>query len=166
MRNINIAKHVSSKVQELQNDTLYDYAVFEDIPEEKRQVFRKAMSRLAEDGSIVKVGSKKFYKRGYREHKADINHFKIKADPYLRKLLRAKAISATYLKAKLHKNLFWSNPNGMIPIENVISKIISEGSLSDLDFARFNFGDDRVIEVFLKYFNIEEKPMIRKLLNV
>ena len=54
----------------------------------------------------------------------------------------------------------------MISVENVICKIISDGSLSDLDFARFNFGDDKVIEVFMKKFNINENPMVRNLLNV
>ena len=70
------------------------------------------------------------------------------------------------LKAKLSSNLFWSNPNGQIPVDNVISAIIDKEAIADLDFVRFNFGDDRVIEVFLQNFNIHEKPMIRDILHV
>ena len=164
MKNVNIAKLVNDKVKYLKKDKLYDYSVFENIPEEKRAVFRKAMSRLAEDGSIVKVGSKKFYKRAERLVRE--NHVKIKLNPYDKKLLRSKVISAKYLKSKLHKIFYWSNPNGMIPIDNVIHKILESESISSLDFARFNFGDDRVIEVFMNNFNIHEKPMMRNILNV
>ncbi len=167
MRNkINVSQTVSDKVKYLKKDKLYNYAMFDDILDDDREAFRKAMSRLSYNGVIVKVGAKKFYKRGERDNSAKLNHVKIKADPYDKKLLRSKMISAKYLKSKLHKNLFWSNSNGMISIENVISKIISDGSFSDLDFARFNFGDDKVIEVFMKNFNINENLMIRNLLNV
>ncbi len=163
---INISKTVSNKVKHLRKDKLYNYTMFNDISDDNREAFRKAMSRLADNGVIVKVGSKKFYKRGERDSSIKSNNTKIKADPYDKKLVRSKVISAKYLKSKLHRNLFWSNSNGMISVENVICKIISDGSLSDLDFARFNFGDDKVIEVFMKKFNINENSMVRNLLNV
>ena len=164
--NVNISKLVSNKVKHLKKDKLYDYSVFKNIPEDKRDVFRKAMSRLAQDGTIIKVGSKKFYRQGERDNKSEKKHLKIKANPYNKKLLRCKVLSAKYLKQRLHRDLFWSNPNGTIPVENVLYKIIDGGSLSDLDFARFNFGDEKVIEVFLRNFNINEKTMIRNILNV
>lgn len=163
---INVSKTISDKVKHLHKDKLYSYAIFDDLAENSREAFRKVMSRLAKEGVIVKVGPKKFYRRGERSTLVKSDHLKIKVDPYDKKLLRSRGVSAKYLKSKLHRNFFWSNANGMIPVENVISKIIAEGSLSDLDFARFNFGDDRVIEVFMNHFDIDEHAMIRNLLNV
>jgi len=85
------------------------------------------MSRLADDGVIVKLGSKKFYKRGQRRVEVLKNPIRIKAQPQDRKLLRRRGISAKLLKSKLSSNLFWSNPNGNIPIDNVIVSIINKG---------------------------------------
>lgn len=165
-KKINISKIVSDKVKFLNKDKLYDYSIFRDIPDNNRAAFRKAMSRLADDDIIVKVGSKKFYKRGERSKDILKNPIRIKPQPQDRKLLRRRVISSKLLKSKLSSNLFWSNPNGSIPVENVISAIIKKEAISDLDFVRFNFGDDRVIEVFLENFNINEKPMIRDILHV
>lgn len=163
---INISKIVSNKVKYLKKDKLYSYSMFDDISEDNREAFRKAMSRLAVNGAIVKVGSKKFYKRGQRSAEASSNPIRIKAQPQDRKLLRRRGIPSKLLKAKLSSNLFWSNPNGNISVDNVISAIINKEAISDLDFVRFNFGDDKVIEVFLQNFNINEKPMIRDILHV
>ena len=124
------------------------------------------MSRLFKEGVIVKVGSKKFYKRGKRDHNILKNPIRIKAQPQDKKLLRRRNISAKLLKSKLSSNLFWSNPNGSIPVDNVIVAIIKKEAISDLDFVRFNFGDERVIEVFLENFNINDKPIIRDILHV
>ncbi len=166
MNNINISKIVSDKVKGLDKDKLYNYSIFDNISDNSREAFRKAMSRLADDGVIVKVGSKKFYKRGQRRVEVSKNQIRIKAQPQDRKILRRRGISAKLLKSKLSSNLFWSNPNGKIPVDNVISAIINREAISDLDFVRFNFGDDKVIEVFLQNFNINEKPMIRDILHV
>ena len=163
---LNISKIVSDKVNHLHKDKLYDYSIFSNIPVDKREAFRKAISRLAKDGAIVKLGNKKFYKRGQRSVEISKKSIRIKAQPQDKKLLRRRNIPSKFLKAKLSSNLFWSNPNGDIPINNVISAIINKEAISDLDFVRFNFGDDRVIEVFLQNFNINEKPIIRDILHV
>lgn len=163
---MNISKIVSDKVKYLHNDQLYNYSIFDNISDNNREAFRQAMSRLADEGVIVKVGSKKFYKRGQRRVEFLNNPIRIKAQPQDRKILRRRGISAKLLKAKLSSNLFWSNPNGNIPVDNVISAIINKEAISDLDFVRFNFGDDKVIEVFLENFDINEKPMIRDILHV
>jgi hypothetical protein len=163
---INISKIVSDKVKYLHNDKLYNYSIFDNISDNNREAFRKAMSRLADDGVIVKLGSKKFYKRGQRRSEVSKNPIRIKAQPQDRRLLRRRCISSKFLKSKLSSNLFWSNPNGNIPVDNVIASIINKEAISDLDFVRFNFGDDKVIEVFLQNFNINEKPMIRDILHV
>ena len=163
---INIAKIVSDKIKYLHKDKLYHYSMFDNISDKNREAFRQAMSRLANNGAIVKVGSKKFYKRGERSIEVPKNPIRIKAQPQDRKILRRRAISSKLLKSKLSSNLFWSNPNGNIPVDNVISAIINKEAISDLDFVRFNFGDDKVIEVFLQNFNVNYKPMIRDILHV
>lgn len=165
-KKINISKIVSDKVKYLHKDKLYNYSIFANILGNNREAFRKAMSRLADEGIIVKVGSKKFYKRGERRGEVLKNPIRIKAQPQDRRLLRRRVISSKLLKSKLSSNLFWSNPNGNIPVDNVIAAIINKEAISDLDFVRFNFGDDRVIEVFLENFNINEKSMIRDILHV
>ena len=163
---INISKIVNDKVKHLHKDKLYDYSIFDNISDNNREAFRKAMSRLADNCIIVKIGSKKFYKRGHRNIEVSKNPVRVKAQPQDRRLLRRRGIPSKLLKAKLSSNLFWSNPNGSIPVDNVISAIINKEAISDLDFVRFNFGDDRVIEVFLENFNINEKPIIRDILHV
>lgn len=163
---INISKIVSDKIKYLKKDKLYNYSMFDSISDDNREAFRKAVSRLANNGVIVKVGSKKFYKRGYRSVEVPKKPIRIKAQPQDKKILRRRGIPSKLLKAKLSSNLFWSNPNGDIPISNVISALIDKEAISDLDFVRFNFGDDKVIEVFLQNFNINEKPMIRDILHV
>jgi len=165
-KKINISKIVSNKVKHLRKDKLYNYSIFNDIPDNNREAFRKAMSRLGDEGIIVKVGSKKFYKRGERRREVLKSPIRIKAQPQDKRLLRRGAISAKLLKSKLSSNLFWSNPDGNIPVDNVIAAIINKEAISDLDFVRFNFGDDRVIKVFLENFNINDKPMVRDILNV
>ena len=80
--------------------------------------------------------------------------------------LKSGNVPVKDMKHRLSRNLFCSNPEGKIPVENAIAAIIDKGTLSDLDFAIFSFGDNKVKGVFLKYFNINSKPMIRDILNV
>lgn len=162
---INISEHIKKRLKYLRKDQLYDYSLFNSICDENPIAFRKAMSRFAKEGMIVKVGNGKFYKRGERDSSIVFEEsLKIKArkDAWLRK----GSVSSIYLKSALSSNLFWSNPKGNISIEAIIVAIIENNALSDLDFARFSFGDNRVIEVFLKNFNIHKYPMIRDLLYV
>jgi len=163
---INISKMVSDKVKHLHRDKLYTYSVFENIPDKNRGAFRKAMSHIAKDGVIVKLSRGKFYKRGYRKEEVPKNIIRIKAMKENRKALRRKTIPAKLLRSILSSNLFWSNPTGNIPIDNVISALIKAEAISDLDFVRFNYGDNRVIEVFLKNFKVNDNPMIRNILHV
>jgi len=161
---INISNKIKKKLKYLRKDKLYDYSIFGLIVDEHSIAFRKAISRCVKDGLVIKVGNGKFYKRGEREYISSEKPLRIKA----RKLnwLKRGRVSVSYLKSALSANLFWSNPKGSIPIENIIIAIIENNSLSDLDFARFSFGDNKVIEVFLKYFNIHSRPLIRDILYV
>ena len=160
---INIIGIIKKKLRRLRKDSLYDYSIF-DIPSQKRVAFRKAISRLSQDGTIVKVGNGKFYKRGEREVEIPQEPLRIKARK--KEWLKKGSVPSRYLKSALSANLFWSNPKGNISIEGIISAIIENNALSDLDFARFSFGDNRVIEVFLKNFNIHSRPIIRDILYV
>jgi len=64
-------------------------------------------------------------------------------------------------KLKLSKNIFYSNKNGQIPINNIIVSVIKDGSMNDIDAIRYKFGDNKVIEVLLEEFNIEESKISR-----
>ena len=162
---INISEQIKKKLRHLRKDSLYDYSLFDSIMDKNPIAFRKAISRFAKEGLIVKVGNGKFYKRGERDvGLLDEEPLRIKARK--RAWLRKGSVPSSYLKSALSSNLFWSNPKGNIAIETIIVAIIENNALSDLDFARFSFGDNRVIEVFLKYFNIHSRPMIRDLLYV
>lgn len=162
----NISQIVRNKIKHLRKDKLYDYSIFENIVKENSEAFRKSISRLALDGEIIKVGNKKFYKQGDREYKGIINHARIKPMEISKKNIRKQYIPSKLLKSRLSSNLFWSNPNGKIPVDNVIYSLIKNDAISDLDFVRFNYGDERVIKVFMEKFNINDKPMIRDILNV
>lgn len=160
----NVYAYVKNKLRRLRKDKLYDYSVFGPISEEKRVAFRKAVSRLAKEGKIVKLGSKKFYKKGYRPFPSGGSVSKAK--PRRKDWLKAGKVPVREIYPRLSRNLFWSNPDGKIPVENLIAAILDKGSLDDLDVVRYSFGDDKVKEVFLKHFDIHKKPMIRDILHV
>ena len=159
----NITSHIKDKLRRLRKDKLYDYSVLEPIPQDKKVAFRKAISRLAKEGVIVKVGNGKFYKRGER---SSIPKEPIQIDARRKEWLKAGKVPVDNLKYRLSRNLFWSNPKGKVPVENVIAAVIEKGALDDLDFIRFSFGDNKVKEVFLKHFDIHSKPMVRDILGV
>ena len=162
---INIHKLIKKRLKSLRQDSLYDYSLFTSTLNENPIAFRKAMSRLTKEGMIVKVGNGKFYKRGERNSSMvfdDALHIKARKRAWLRK----GSVPTSYLKSTLSSNFFWSNPKGSISIEAIVIAIIENNALSDLDFARFSFGDNKVVEIFLKNFNIHSRPMIRDLLYV
>ena len=159
----NISRHIKNKLRRLRKDKLYDYSVFEPFPKDKKVAFRQAISRLAKDGVIVKVGNGKFYKKGRRENEAqEMVHIK----PGRKEWLKRGVAPINAIKNRLSSNLFWSNPKGNVPVENIIASVIQKGALDDLDFIRFSFGDDKVKEVFFKHFDIHSKPIIRDVLGV
>jgi len=164
LNKINISNEIKKKLKYLRKDKLYDYSLFGELLEENAIAFRKAISRLAKEGFLVKVGNGKFYKRGEREGVFGEEPLRIKA----RKAswLKRGSVSVSHLKFALSSNLFWSKPKGSISIEVIIVAIIENNALSDLDFARFSFGDNKVIEVFFKHFNIHSRPLIRDVLYV
>ncbi len=159
----NVSSYVKNRLKQLQEDKLYDYSVFDQIPKEKKVAFRQIISRLAKDGLIVKLGNGKFYKKGYRKAVSkEIVHIK----PHRKEWLKMGKVPVNILKHRLSRNLFWSNPKGKVDVENVIVAVIEKGSLDDLDFIRFSFGDNKVREVFLRYFDINSKPIVRDILSV
>ena len=161
---INISKEIKKKLRHLRKDRLYEYSIFGSIVDKNPITLKKALSRFAKEELIIKVGSGKFYKKGERFDELAEKPLRIKS----RKIswLKRGSVPSSYLKLALSSNLFWSNPKGSIPIDNIIISIIENNALSDLDFARFSFGDNRVIEVFLRNFNIHKYPMIRDILYV
>ena len=164
LNKINISNEIKKKLKYLRKDKLYDYSLFASMVEDNPIAFRKAISRLAKEGLLIKVGNGKFYKRG--ERKGAFSKIPLRIKARKASWLKRGSVSVSHLKSSLSANLFWSNPKGSISIEAIIVAIIENNALSDLDFARFSFGDNKVIEVFFKHFNIHSRPLIRDVLYV
>jgi len=160
---INIHNYVKNKIKRLRKDKLYDYSIFKDVPKENRSALIKAVSRMAKEEVIIKIGNGKFYKKGKRQFPQG-KALNIK--PRRKDWLKAGKVKVDLLKYRLSENLFWSNPNGKIPVENIIAIVLDRNSINDLDIMCFSFGDNKVKEVFLKYFDINKKPLIRDVLGV
>lgn len=113
---------------------------------------RSSLSRSKAD--IVKLGKGKFYVSNQNRsmvyiHRAAHDKISIK-----RGSAKASSIHAS-------KNLFWSNPNGYIPIKNIIASVIKNGSIDDINSIIYRFGEHRVIEVLLNNFDMNEPKMKR-----
>ena len=109
-------------------------------------------------GNIVKLGKGKFYIRA--------NH---RPDPIIPRAAHDKiSIKRGSVKASsIHasKNIFWSNSKGYIPIKNAIASVIKGGSMDDINNLIYRFGEQKVIEVLLKHFDINE-PKIKRIAYV
>lgn len=79
---------------------------------------------------------------------------------------KIKELSYSYLKSKLSRNYFWSNPGGVFKRELIIIKILDGGSLNDLDFARFHFGDKIIKKLFKKHFKVKDKEILAHILDI
>ena len=98
-----ISNRVRNKLKRLHRDKLYDYSIFGDIAKEDKPAFRKAISRLAKDGFMVKVGNGKFYRRGDRPYKSKES---IQINARRKEWLKAGKVPVNVLKYRLSRNLF------------------------------------------------------------
>jgi len=88
---------------------------------------------------------------------------KLFGKPHEPQAIKRGSISAKRLI--LSKNIFYSNKNGQIPINNIIVSVIKDGSINDIDAIRYKFGDNKVIEVLLEEFDVNQ-PKINRICNV
>ena len=79
--------------------------------------------------------------------------------PHEQQAIKRGSISAK--KLILSKNIFYSNKNGQIPVNNIIVSVIKDGSMNDIDAIRYKFGDNKVIEVLLEEFDVHESKISR-----
>jgi len=157
-RKSSVSSAVLSKVKHLRYDKIYDYGVFENI--QNKDALKNAIARLFKDEIIVKVGRAKFYKKGKRE-------VSYRSQPFIGK--DSEILKRGYAKVdsfRFSQPMFWSNPHGSLPIENIISKVILSGNFIDIDIVRRRVGDNRVKEVFLNNFDIDKYDLIRDYLDV
>lgn len=109
-------------------------------------------------GNIIKLGKGKFYvgsKSGSRIPVHSVAHDKIS--------LKRGSVKASSIHAS--KNLFWSNQSGYIPIKNVIASVIQNGSMDDINNLVYRFGQQKVIEILLNNFDVNE-PKIKRIAYV
>ena len=149
---------VSLKIKHLRFDKLYDYGIFNNI--ENRDALKNAISRCKKDERIVKVGRAKFYKQGKRDEIFEGNLVKARDRDILK---RGKVRVDHY---KFSKGLFWSNPHGVLPIENIVVKVLASESFSDISILRHSLGDNKIKEIFIEHFKINDHEVIRDYLNV
>lgn len=52
----------------------------------------------------------------------------------------------------LKENIFWSNPNGKLPLKNIVSAIINGRNISDLQALQFKFGKEIISQIFDRHY--------------
>jgi hypothetical protein len=124
---------------------------FSDIGLDGNNSSQRSVFHRSADKHIVKLGRGKFYfdpniKEGEQKKFLYLHgHDKI--------ALKRGSVKAG--SVHVSKNIFWSNPNGYIPVPNVIASVIEKGSMDDINNLRYRFGDHKIVEVFLKHFDLE-----------
>jgi len=139
---ISASKEILKKIKNLKCDTVYSYRVFGE-PNDSVRVY---LSRLADKGTILKVGRGLFYKPS--------NRVAIKRS--------AKEIS---LNKKLFTNdLFWNVKDGfMIKTDTLIKNYLKTYTQDDLMGLYSLFGYTRIIEESLKFYRSRQNPEYQKI---
>lgn len=112
----------------------------------QRSSFHRSINK-----NVVKLGKGKFYV----DPKAKDGDSKKFLHPHGHDKVALKRGSVKAGSIHASKNIFWSNANGYIPVQNVIASVIENGSMDDINSIRYRFGDFKVIEVLLNNFDIE-----------
>lgn len=152
---------VGQKLKHLMVYKVYDYSLFDD---ENKVAAESYLSRAASKGEIIKIGKGKFYKRAldYKNNQIPqiINH------PSDKVALRHNKIFPS--KYPIFSNLFWSNKNIAISLDNYIGVILSKDNPSHLPYLRELFGDRKIYEVYLNHFYQKNRrlPLIEEFLEI
>lgn len=126
---------------------------FSDLGLDGNNVSHRSIIHRAK-ADIIKLGKGKFYISGNR--KASLLSPRAAHDKVA---IKRGSVKASSIHAS--KSLFWSNPKGYIPIKNAISSVIDGGSLDDINNIIYRFGRQRVIEVLLNNFDVNESKIKR-----
>lgn len=157
---MNAKKSIEQKIKNLRNYKVYDYSVLKDISNQRD--IEVNINRLANIGVIRKIGNGRFYKS---ENKSPLSR-PLYNNPLDRQSIRYKKINPH--KHFRFKHLFWSNHNNSISLNNYISRILSEDSMSYSRDLINIFGEREVLRVYLNSFKSKgiSLPMIDRLASV
>ena len=53
---------------------------------------------------------------------------------------------------RIRENIFWSNPNGQLPLKNIVCAIINGRNISDLQSLQFKFGKEIIQQIFDRHY--------------
>lgn len=153
---------VSDKIRKLHLYKVYDYSIFEEKTKGAAETY---ISRASKNGNIIKIGKGKFYKRPLK-NKLHEQIPKIINNPKDKTALKYNKISPS--KYPIFKNLFWSNRNKPISLDNYIGVILSKDNPGSLPYLRGFFGDRKIYEVYLNEFYQKNRklPLIEEFLEI
>ena len=134
---------IDSKLENLQPLKVYGYEDLGIDPNDSS--VRSALSRRKD--RIRKLSRGKFIIPSSKE--CQPNELYIKGHDTI--AIKRGSIAAK--KLILSYNIFWSNKNGQLPINNVIASVLERGGLEDIDVVRYKFGENRVVEVLLEKYD-------------
>lgn len=148
---LNKQRSIDSIIQKLHSHKVYSYKDL-DIDSSDASI-RCAISRRKNKIRMLSRG--KFIIPSFNAREKN----KLFNKPHELQAMKRGSISAK--KLILSKNIFYSNKNGQIPINNIIVSVIKDGSMNDIDAIRYKFGDNKVIEVLLEEFDVKESKISR-----
>lgn len=158
------AEKIDLKIKRLRYYKVYDYSVLSDNLKDDRDSISVKMSRKFKKNEIIKIGKGKFYKR-HKTSSSQNKAVKRFNSPCDKSSLRYNQINPS--KYPVFVDLFWSNRNIPIPLDNYISRILSENIVGYLPQLRYFFGDRKIIEVYLNNFYPHNRKMkIEEFLDV
>lgn len=108
--------------------------------------------------NIIKLGRGKFYISD-QSHSDPVAY----RAPHDKISIKRGSVKVSSIHAS--KNLFWSNSKGYIPIKNAIASVIKGGGMDDINNLVYRFGAQKVVEVLLNHFDINE-PKIKRIAYV
>jgi hypothetical protein len=153
---------VNDKIKKLHSYKVYDYSIFDDNIKNAAESF---ISRASKNGKIIKIGKGRFYKRPSKnELHSEIPE--IINNPKDKSALKYNQISPS--KYPVFRNLFWSNRNKPIALDNYIGVVLSKDNPESLPYLRNFFGDRKVYEVYLNEFYQKGRrlPLIQEFLEI
>ena len=142
-----IQRRLDQQLNSLESYRVYDYS---DLNlDSSDPSIRSALSRRKD--KIRKLGKGRFYISENKSSSKQQKLYRVAHDK-----ISMKRGSVAVKSLRLSRNLFWSNPDGYVPVGNLIAAVIEKGSSDDIDSIRYRYGDNKVIEVLLKHFNLNE----------
>lgn len=89
---------------------------------------------------------------------------KLNSERGLQKKSEDKLISIKSLKLK--ENVFWSNPNGELPLKNILAAVVVGRNVSDLVALKKRFGSRKIRKVYSQISENKKNILASRIVNV